>query len=184
MESQRNIDKAVANAVEKEQQKSQITISELKDKIDRFMKSREELEDRCSDNAKEIMQIKQDNAIMMTSLSEQNSSLQDEILQLRSKCATQREQLSDYHEAKKRLSEADRKTDELRLALEDVTAERKAFASKTYDLELQLHELIQHRSSDFNNISNRINAAIRDELESLRDQMKISHKSTSSEVSK
>ena len=168
MEAQRSQDKAVASAIENEQQKNQKTISDLTTRIDAFLKTRNELQDRCDDYVKEIRSIKEDNSIIVSGLTEQNKSLQEELSHLRSKCATQREELSDYQDARKRLSESNRIVDDLKLSLDEAIKERKLYSTKVNDLELQLQEAIQGRNNDFNNISNRINEAIRSELENIK----------------
>ena len=89
-------------AVEDERQRSEATISELKERINTFVSSRKELDDRLADQIKEMRTIKADNATIVSGLNVQNESLQDEISQIRSKAAMQREQLADFQDFKKR----------------------------------------------------------------------------------
>ena len=137
-------------------------------RIDSFLKTRDELQGRCDDYAKEIRSIKEDNSTIVSGITEQNKALQDELSSLRSKYATQREELSDYQDARKRLSESTRIVDDLKASLDEAIMERKSYSTKVNDLELKLQEAIQGRSNDFNNISNRITEAIRSELENIK----------------
>ena len=171
MEAQRNQDQAVAVAIDNEQQKTSKTISDLTTRIDAFLQTRDELQGRCDDYVKEIRSIKEDNSIIVSGLTEQNKSLQEELSHLRSKCATQREELSDYQDTRKRLSESTRIVDDLKRSLDEAITERKSYSTKVNNLELQLQEALQGRNNDFNNISNRISEAIRSELENIKATM-------------
>ena len=101
IELKKKTDLASSNAKQIEKENWQKVTDELKNRIETFMMTRNELEDRCKQYIIEVNAIKEENKILVSDLTSQNKSLQGELQELRLKYNELKKKSVEYNELKK-----------------------------------------------------------------------------------
>ena len=171
IELKKETDLASSNAKQIEKENWQKVTDELKNRIETFMLTRKELEDRCKQYNIEVNAIKEENKIFVSDLTSQNKSLQEELQELRLKYNEQKKKSVEYNELKKNRNEMDKKIEILSKLLEEANSERKTFLEKINEQDKQISELNSHRNTDFNNFSHRISEVLRNEIQTIRSSV-------------
>ena len=177
-------DKAVALAHETEKKRHEDTISELKTKLDVYLLSRNELEDRCAGYVKEIASLTQSHAAATEQMKAQSTSIEAELKRQRMQNVTLRDSLAnteveartksrELEELKKKMLSTLEESEVCHKSLQDAVNERQKLRAKVDNLEFAMEKTQLTRTSEYNAIVAAVTNAVNKEFETIKINLRI-----------
>ena len=177
-------DRAVIDAHETERQKYEAMNKGNQDKLDLYLKSRDDLEKRSNDYSEEIKLMQKEHAATITQMRHQLGVSEDEIKRLRANILTAKENFGktdadnramrrELEELKKKMISTLEESESSYRMLQEAVGERQTLRSSVEELERRVAAFNETRSIEFNNVQKAVQGVVEQELEKLRISMKI-----------
>ncbi len=178
VEHRLELDTAVNDAKSAEQKRNKETITDLRQKVDAFMKFREELEARCAGYLNDYKELQDKTGKELQSTQDQLAFIQNENERLRlatkdledrlSRTTRERDSFeSDLKDVTDKHEESSAERKKWHRIAEDAIAKNHKLTASESQLKRELKEAREARGSDFQLMSSRVSDAIRKEFEML-----------------
>ena len=177
-------DRAVIEAHEAERLKYEAMNKGNQDKLDLYLRSRDDLEKRSNDYSEEIRLMQKDHAAAITQMRHQLGVSEDEIKRLRANTLAAKEGYGksevdnrgmrrELEELKKKMISALEESETSYKMLQEAVEERQALRTSVDELQRRVATFNESRSAEFSHVQKAVQGAVEQELEKLKIAMKI-----------